>query len=64
MRDEALNQPPTKQSTRPWHLWFASLVALFLYAIGAYDFVLTAALDVACCWRWQVSGWVARAVAR
>lgn len=48
MRREAPRQPQTGQGrrrTRPWHLWAVSLAALLLYAVGAYDYVLTASLD-------------------
>lgn len=29
----------SKPYKRPWHLWVITLVALFFYAIGGYDFI-------------------------
>jgi hypothetical protein len=33
------------RAAAPWHLWVAGVLVLALYAMGARDFVLTAAMD-------------------
>lgn len=35
------------RTAAPWHLWVVGVVLLLLYAIGAYDYVLTQAQDTA-----------------
>ena len=48
MQREGLQQASLGQGegpARPWHVWPVSMVAFFTYVMGAYDFVLTAALD-------------------
>lgn len=37
--------PRTARAATPWHLWVVGVVFLFLYAVGAYDYMKVLAQD-------------------